>query len=183
MSRPTVTIPDPFLAFLDRLFEREGYVSNNAPDKGGLTYWGITKVALTRWFDRPAVDADFKGFTKELASQIYYQLYFIEAGIAVIHTAGLTEFAEFFFDVNVNHGGGGVKALQKAIHATPDGIVGNDTLQALWDKIKRTNRKQALSDLVDVRLRYYLDICKNDPTQLAFIVGWFNRASKFRPSY
>lgn len=75
----------------------------------------------------------------------------------------------YTFDSIVNHGPTiGIKLLQRAIGVKDDGIIGQTTIS---QSIKATPNAFALA-----RSDYYVDIVRNDISQLVFLKGWLRRS-------
>lgn len=102
------------------LKDREGGLTNNKKDNGGLTKFGISQ--------RSYPDLDIKNLTWEEAKQIYWNDFW-----RVITGDRLEpHLADFMFDFAVNSGAkAAAKALQRAVGALPDGILGVKTLAAI----------------------------------------------------
>lgn len=68
-------------------------------------------------------------------------------------------------------GVGGIKGVQRAVGATPDGIIGNQTLAMLnsGDAVK------VFQKLCATRESFYVSVAKK-PGQARFLNGWLNRA-------
>ena len=79
------------------------------------------------------------------------------------------------FDGAVNHGvKQSSKFLQKAVKATPDGVIGNQTLSA----VKKENPATVKSKILSLRRAFYDDLIKRHPEQEKFRKGWYNRLDK-----
>ena len=62
-----------FLQAVYETLEREGFLSNDSIDPGGLTKWGISKKAYPK--------LDIRGLTKKDAIKIYYKDYWLKCRI------------------------------------------------------------------------------------------------------
>ena len=103
-----------------RLVKHEGGAVNNPADKGGLTNFGISQ--------RSYPGEDIAGLTLERAKAIYLRDFWGPAGCGAMPDGARLQ----VFDMAVNSGvGAAVKAVQRAVGTTPDGILGPVTLQAL----------------------------------------------------
>lgn len=106
-----------------RLLGNEGGYSNNPADPGGETMWGVTK--------RVAVASGYTGEMKDLpqdfAKGVYRRQYW-----EAVKADQLPETISFdVFDAAVNSGvSQAVKWLQRAVGATPDGVIGPATIAA-----------------------------------------------------
>ena len=70
----------------------------------------------------------------------------------------------------------GVKIPQRILKIEPDGIVGNQTLNA----INLVNQKVFFDAVFEARKKFFHDIVKNDPSQRKFLKGWLNRLNDFK---
>lgn len=104
----------------ERLIGHEGGIVDHPDDPGGLTKYGISQ--------RSYPGEDIRGMTLARAKAIYLRDYWGPAGCDA-----LPEAAKFqAFDMAVNSGiTAAVKAIQRAVGAAPDGVLGPLTLQAI----------------------------------------------------
>ena len=100
-----------------------------------------------------------------------------EIPVETIDKIECTRVAQIFVDWAVNSGvKTAIKAVQKIVGTTPDGIMGPITLKAintygphtLFDKIK------------EARIKFYEDIVEENPSQKVFLKGWLNRIDEFK---
>ena len=106
-------------AFTKLIGHEGGYVDNRR-DPGGETKYGISRRAYP--------GEDILGMTLERAKTIYQRDYWGPAGCDALPDAAKLQ----VFDMAVNSGvQASVKALQRAVGATPDGVLGPLTLQAI----------------------------------------------------
>ena len=139
-----------------------GYV-NIPADRGGETKFGIAQKANP--------DVNVRNLNLESACDIYFNKYWlagycdkIPGVISIIH-----------FDSCVNHGvGRAVKMLQEAVGATPDGVIGPKTLQAINSK----DPGEVIQAICDIRTRFYNAIVARDASQKVFLRGWMNRINE-----
>lgn len=134
-------------------------------DAGGWTKFGIAYNFNKEHFK--SFD-DFTGMTYSDACEIAYKNY-----CEPIHLESVNKEAQaMLFDMSFNMGAkAAIKCAQRALKLTDDGILGKKTIAALKD-LKKT-------DLNDERVKYYLAIVKNKPSQKKFIKGWLARANYF----
>ena len=103
-----------------KLIGHEGGYVNHPDDPGGETKFGITK--------RTYPLENIKGMTLERAKALYLQDYWGPAGCDAVPDGIKFD----LFDMAVNSGAvTAIKTLQRAVDATPDGILGPKTLQAI----------------------------------------------------
>jgi lysozyme family protein len=83
--------------------------------------------------------------------------------------------AENIFNFGVNTGlGVAVKLAQLIVGATPDGAVGNVTLQ----KLNAAEPESFKKAYALAKITRYADICNRNRTQSKFLLGWINRTLK-----
>ena len=148
------------------VFRKEGEYSDNPADHGGKTRWGITEAVARKH----GYDGDMKEFPRERALAIYRSDYWDAVrGDDLPNELGIR-----MLDFAVNAGPGrAIRALQRAMEITDDGLFWPETLDHL---------RQMADDipLVEARvrieqLRHYRDIVRRDPTQGVFLLGWITR--------
>ena len=108
----------------DQAFERtlghEGGLVDNPADPGGLTQWGISQRAYP--------NEDIRALTADRAKALYLRDYWGPAGCDAVPDAVKAD----LFDMAVNAGvKTAIRALQRAVGETQDGVIGPRTLQAL----------------------------------------------------
>lgn len=109
-----------FDAAFERLIGHEGGYVNNPRDPGGETKFGISKRAYP--------GEDIAGMTLDRAKLIYRRGYWGPAGCDAVPDAIRFD----LFDMAVNAGvRTAIKALQRSVGETDDGIIGPRTLQAV----------------------------------------------------
>ena len=139
-----------------RLLGNEGGYSNNPADPGGETNWGISK--------RSYPSTDIKNLTQDGAKAIYLRDFWTAAGCDTLPDAINFD----VFDMAVNSGvRTAIKTLQDAVKATPDGVIGPLTLQA----IKDANPIQLSERFNGSRLLFMAGL----PTWPSFGRGWARR--------
>lgn len=143
----------------ERLIGHEGGYVNHPSDPGGETNFGISKRSY------PA--EDIRSMTLERAKAIYLRDYWNAAGCDYVPEASRFD----LFDMAVNSGvRPAIMAMQRAIGADADGVIGPNTLMLL-DNI----------DPLRFRMRfngYRLQLISTLSTWPAFGRGWANRIAK-----
>jgi len=144
---------------IEVILKNEGGYVNNPNDPGGETNFGICKKSYP--------NVDIKKLTKDGAKAIYKKDYWDKVKGDQINDQNL---ATAFFDFAVNAGTRtAIKQIQKTLNVTADGVLGPKTMAAL-------NASSGLSkSFAKRRVRYYIDIVKNKPTQIEFLASWINR--------
>jgi len=143
----------------DRLMGHEGGYSNHPDDPGGETMWGVTKrVAVSYGYNGPMRD-----LPRDTAKQIYRKQYW-----EAVQADQLPDCVKFeVFDGAVNSGvSQAVKWLQRAAGATPDGVIGAQTIAAA-----RAAGPMLGAHYNGQRLQFMADL----PTWPSFGKGWARR--------
>lgn len=151
-----------FEAFYDsHLAKAEGGRTNHKDDAGRETWYGVSSAFL---------DGIGKvgPITKEEAKHIFYDYFWEPTGCQDMDPiAGWA-----YCDALVNHRPGpAAKMLQHSLEVTVDGMVGPATREAA----RSVNRKTFMERYRVYRMRFYVKICKGNPSQLSFLVGWTDR--------
>lgn len=153
---------------LDGILDREkGFVANRF-DLGGRTAWGISER------DHPdlwTLGAPTLEQAKTRLRQQYLDPFngLLEAGVSdrvrvcVIDDGVLSGVTT------------AVKHLQRALDVSVDGLLGPVTTTAA----AAVPVQGLLERLTHQRVRHYAQICKDDPTQATFLLGWVDRAFLF----
>ena len=158
---------DEMALFLQAVYEtldREGYLSDDSIDPGGLTKWGISKKAYP--------DLNIRGLTKRDAIKIYYKDYWKKCKINKLPE----NIKGIMFDGAVNNGISRiVKILQHTINAkggqlVVDGKIGKNTIANAKKYKPEPNRIRAY------RVKFYCDLIARKPELEKFYYGWFKRA-------
>lgn len=151
-----------FEDYLKVIIKHEGGYVNDPLDPGGETKYGISKRAFP--------NLDIKNLTVEQASEIYYTKYWLPMNLTNISNELLKL---HLFDMGVNAGTKTtIKLLQEMLGIIQDGIIGNNTIEAINDW-----KRDIASDYADARKGYYLRLVKNKPKLSKFLKGWFNRVN------
>lgn len=158
------------------ILKAEGWdkFTDDAVDRGGPTKWGIT---LKSWQEyrgdwTSVTSDDIKDISEEQARDFYEEKYIV--GPKFNHLSEML--VPLVVDCAVNHGNTrAAKWLQEAVGAYPDGKIGPMTIQAS----QASSVACTYLHICATRVRFYAKIVKNDPTQLKFLAGWMNRATKW----
>lgn len=171
-----------FLKLFDHVILVEGGYGDHPSDPGGKTKYGITED-VARAF---GYKGDMKHLTLELAKQIYWQNYFIIAGLDRI--AKLSEpIAAEMFDTGVNAGIGRAGLwLQQALNVMnqkgtlypdikEDRQVGPNTANTLHIYLQKRGaaaEKVMLRTLNGLQLAHYFNLCREGLKFEDFMYGW-----------
>ena len=113
------------------LLEHEGGYVNNVHDKGGMTNLGVTKRVYDKWIGRESTEQEMRDLTPDDVAPIYKKNYWNRVKADQL-PSGLDWAC---FDWAVNSGSGRpAKAVQRAVGATQDGAIGNQTLGLIAEK-------------------------------------------------
>ena len=146
----------------------EGIDSNDPADKGGRTRFGVTNEEAGRH------GLEVSLLTLAQAKDIYRVDYWKPQFDLLADSRVATK----LFDMAVNMGAGtAVKLAQALVGVKRDGVFGPATVTAI-NAIEPT---KMLSDLVEASVRRYIEIVLFDHSQLVFLRGWANRATKIPP--
>ena len=136
----------------------EGGFVNHPSDPGGATNYGITQ--------RSYPGEDIRGMTLDLAKEIYRRDYWGPAGCDAVPDCIKFD----LFDMAVNAGvSTAIRALQSAVMATPDGVIGPRTLMGLSIMSADALRRR----FAGLRLEHFASL----PTWPAFGRGWVRRVA------
>ena len=146
---------------IPKLLKKEGGLSNDKNDRGGLTKYGIAQKFY------PTLD--IANLTEENAKSIYRRDYWNPLRLDEIESQTK---AELLFESGVNFGITTIaKIAQRVVDVKDDGAVGTKTLEAI----------NAMDDTVFVlamklaAVDRYRKICNADKDQKVFLLGWLNR--------
>jgi len=116
---------------LEMLLHHEGGYVNNVHDRGGMTNLGVTKRVYDKWIGRESTEQEMRDLTPDDVAPIYKKNYWDRVKGDSL-PSGLDWAC---FDWAVNSGSGRpAKAVQRAVGATQDGAIGNQTLGLIAEK-------------------------------------------------
>ena len=116
---------------LEMVLVHEGGYVNNKNDRGGMTNLGVTRRVYEDWVDRPVSEQEMRDLTPEDVAPIYRKNYADR-----IHFDSLPSGLDWAcLDWAINSGASRpAKAIQRAVGATTDGVIGPKTLQLVAEK-------------------------------------------------
>jgi lysozyme family protein len=160
-------------AFEKVIQEEGGYQLTDIPgDRGGQTYAGIARNPNPDWAGWQHIDRKDFGAATPLVRE-FYKTHFWDRirGDEIANQV----VAESVFNFGVNTGMGvAVKLAQLIVGATPDGAVGDKTVEKFGNVEPEAFKKAyALA-----KITRYADICNKNRTQSKFLLGWLNRTLK-----
>ena len=157
-------------ALAHTLKEEGGYV-DHSQDPGGATNRGVTKRTWEEWVGHEVTKDDIKALTVEDVTPLYRKRFWnvcrcddLPAGVDYV-----------VFDLAVNSGTGrAAKFLQSAVGATPDGVIGPNTITI----VRRTelSPKELINIICDRRVLFW----KSLSTFPTFGKGWLRRGDEVR---
>lgn len=158
----------------DALFEKarlQGFA--NAPDdRGGATMIGVTLAAFTAWRksqNRPAPTVkELKSISYEEWRNIADHDFWQRCKADELKSQSV---AMMVADFTFHSGAHGIKALQRVLAVTVDGIMGAKTLATA----NATPPETLFLALKNERLRFLRAIVKNNPRQQKYLKGWISR--------
>jgi|ERR1035437_4052197 lysozyme family protein len=143
----------------------EGAATNDPTDKGGPTAFGISKTANPEAWKNGAP-------TEAQARAIYIQKYVVGPGFDKVTDPQLQA---QLVDYGVNSGPMiAIQKLQAILQVPVDGVLGATTLTAIAASTLPLNNL-----LVAARIRMIGKIIHKNPSQVAYIDGWLDRALQF----
>lgn len=156
-----------------------GYV-NDPDDPGGETYKGIARKRNSKWDGWVNIDLlkQKPNFPKnldqneELQNKIktFYEINYWDKiqGDSILDQ----DVAESIFDFGVNAGPRtSAKLAQMSVQASPDGIIGPQTLE----KLNAEDKKTFLAMFALAKIGRYVNICENNATSRKYFYGWVRR--------
>lgn len=184
-----------FLTAHHKTMCNEGGYSFNPFDAGGETYMGISRRFWPKWAGWRHIDTIKSGLTSMPAynSTAYYQwVKFLNkqasgnpALQALVVDFYRTNFwnsqrlgeiinqsvANKAYDWHVNAGATGIKWIQEAAGATPDGEIGPLSLGA----INSHDPDQLIAKAIGLARAHRMKVVKEHPSQEVFLAGWLKR--------
>jgi lysozyme family protein len=157
-------VKESFLAGLNMVLEHEGGYVNHPKDPGGRTNMGITQRTYQNFYGRPVTEEEMKTMPRRDAAEIYKSMYWDEvrgddlpAGVDIC-----------VVDWSVNSGvNRACRALQKAVGAYPDGILGPKTMLA----VEAQSPDATINKISEAREAFYRGLSIFD----TFGRGWLRR--------
>lgn len=159
-----------------------GYVDDPV-DKGGATNMGITigtwrLVGYDKDGDNDIDKEDIKLLNKSDFKAVLRKYWNKWQADYIVNQS----IANILVDWYWGSGKWGIVKPQRILGVTPDGVVGEKTLDALNDAIM--NDAQGLFDKIyAARVKFLNDIVKSNPSQKRFLKGWLNRLKDFKFSH
>lgn len=160
-----------FETCLKEVLKHEGGYGDHPADPGGATNLGVTKKVWEEWVGHEVTKEVIRDLTIDQVTPLYRKRFWnvcrcddLPAGVDYV-----------VFDLAVNSGTGrAAKFLQSAVGATPDGVIGPNTLII----VRRTelSPKELINIICDRRELFW----KSLPTFPTFGKGWLRRGAEVR---
>lgn len=160
---------------------REGGLTNDKNDAGGITNFGISlRFARDLGADLADIDGDgdvdaddIRAMTKEKATEFFRKEFWEEPKTYLLPNP----VAAVYYDTAVNCGNSRAgKILQKCVGAKQDGVVGPNTRGAVYQH----DAKSVAHEMISEREAFYKRLVEQKPSQSVFLKGWLNRCSQLR---
>lgn len=149
----------------------EGGFTNNKNDRGGWTCKGVTLTTFRSVYGQNKNANDLKYITNEQWMHIFKTLFWDKCKADKIQDQSI---ANMLVDWAWNSGAvHPIKALQRCVGVTADGIVGSRTLAA----VNSASPLSLFGQLREKRIQFYNNIAANDPSQKKNLKGWLNRVA------
>lgn len=169
-----------FLKAFEETMKFEGGYGNDPHDPGGETYKGVARKMNSKWEGWTVIDLmktksafprilDSNVDLQNLIREFYMVNYWNKvSGDAITDQ----EIAESIFDFSVNAGiSTSVKLAQIIVEASPDGVMGQDTIS----KINRYTSREFLAIFAIHKIARYVHICENRVESKKYFYGWVKR--------
>ena len=160
-----------------KIFKWEGGFVNDPLDLGGATNMGVT---LATWrqvgYDKDGdgdIDVDdIRKLTREDATVVLKKFYWDRWKADLIRNQSV---AEILVDWVWASGKWGIVIPQRLLNVGDDGIVGNQTIEA----VNSANQQEFHQKIVDARTKFIGDLILRNPSQERFRKGWMNRINDY----
>ena len=170
-----------FKTAFDKVLQHEGTYVNDPNDPGGETYKGVSRKIWSSWAGWTNVDLArrMSGFPSNLEKdsdlqqkiEDFYRINFWDKMNGSNITA--EEVASSIFDFAVNAGiQTSISLAQMVIGATPDGVIGDETLQ----KLNAFDVDHFIASFITAKIARYVNIVKKRPASRIYFYGWVCRA-------
>ena len=158
---------DNFIKSLDTVLEHEGGYVDHPEDPGGRTNMGITQAVYEKYLGRGVTEEEMRNMKIGDVRLIYRANYWDKVKGDELPSG--VDFCVFDWAVNSGVSRAG-KALQRVVGATSDGVIGPNTLKAVYNIDPQT----IITKLTDEREAFYKRLSTFD----TFGRGWLNRNKK-----
>ena len=154
---------------MSMLLAHEGGYVNHPSDPGGMTNLGVTKRTYDEYHGTDVTEDEMKALTKADVEPIYRRNYWDRCRCPDLPTG--VDWAVFDFAVNAGTGRA-AKALQRAVGASTDGVIGRQTIAAA----KAVDRVNLINRMAMYREQFYRTLSTFDTLGK----GWLLRDDETR---
>lgn len=169
------------IAYRKYILPNEGGYANIPGDKGGETYAGIARNYHPTWPGWTYIDfvKKTKGLIKNNTKfpDVQYEVDAFYLGWWKVKRFGeinSQEVANLLFDYNVHSSSLAIKAIQRLVNVTPDGVMGAGTVAAI-----NASDPAKLHEALKTERTALLKTLSSKPGQEQFRDGWIARMAKF----
>jgi lysozyme family protein len=163
-----------FKEIIKKVLKNEGGYVNNPKDSGGETYKGITKKYYPEWNGWEIVDSltdknEEHELLNDLVYDFYRENYYEPLNIEKVNSKNVQY---QILDTSINMGRiTTTKLLQTVVGVTADGIIGNNTLNA----VNMLDEEKLLLRFKISKIARYAHLVNKYPKNKVFLSGWINR--------
>jgi lysozyme family protein len=163
-----------FMPAVEKVLLHEGGYVNHPLDRGGETNWGITRRTYESYFGRTAGANEIKDMTRDVAIQIYKDMYWNEVKADDIKNYGV---AFAIFDQAVNRGPyNAIRQAQRALGVFPDGRAD----ETFINRLNNTPSYVFMNNFLKESEMAYRQIVASNPSQQVFLAGWLKRVDSIK---
>ncbi len=167
----------------DSAFERTlGFEGGNTVDHAGPTNLGITQDTYDSWRKKNGLPTKpVKDIDGGEAKELYRKEYFDKPGFSKLPA----NVASVLFDYGVNAGTPrAAMSLQKAVGASPDGVIGPKTLNKVNEFVSKNGEQPLLQSIVDQRSKHVDSLIQKNPAKYKkYEKGWKNRINAIKAEF
>ena len=158
-------------AFEEMIRDEGGYQLTAIPgDNGGQTYAGIARKPNPHWEGWAYVDRK-ETPPSQLVRDFYKKTFWDDIKGDQIENQRI---ASCIFNFYVNTGKPAKTIAQLVVGATPDGVIGEETVA----KLNAADQEKFIMAYTLGKIARYAEICNRNRDQNKFLLGWVNRALK-----
>ena len=162
-----------FQPAFERMIVNEGGYTNHtvAGDRGGQTYAGIARRFHPNWPGWVMIDnqqLDSPKLTTEVFNFYKAEFWDRMKGDDITQQRVATSIFDFAVNAGIRTAS---KLAQIVVEATPDGIIGQNTV----GKLNQADEELFVAKYALAKVARYAEIVRRDRSQSKFLLGWINR--------
>ena len=194
---------------IDHIIEEEGgwKITDASNDRGGLTVAGMTAATFAAWASKNQSSSLFNlarqhgvnSITQSAIRAAYLELFIKPSNCLLLPETHKQMIASCVVHCGINHVSGYSivgKWYQAAINDAlvyiykqgkinhkllkVDGVIGKQTAPAAEFALMNERMASIPNLFVRAQQLHYINICQDDPSQVKWMEGWYNRAEKYR---